>query len=652
MTEPRSLAAHLRGWSDAQRMQLFEWRPDLMTPAPRSSAQLAARATTTASVARALDFLTAWELRVLAALLDGTSARTDVVAALPGSEAAIDRLSQLALIWGQDRLRPVGTVAQIGISPDPTATPTPPTLATTPIDPTHVARAAGGAAFDFVRRTELLLEHWGLRPPGVLKAGGLGVRELRASAVLLGVEAQDAALVVEVAAEARLIGQGQSRATGPAWMPTTDFDDWMLLDNPQRWARLAQAWLDSPRFVAGWRSKDTQGRSLNAFDPALSRRWLPQARRDVLGALALLGPDEALAAGTGAASLVAYLRWSAPRRPGSGETVASSIVAEAARLGLVALGALTPPGRALLARDDAAAVIEAHLPRPVEQILIQADLTAVSHGPLTTEIGTRLGLVADVESRGAATVYRFTQDSIRRGLDAGLSSAEITAFLHQVSASPVPQALDYLVNDMARRFGNVRLGQARCYVRADDETALTELMAHASAATLGLRRLAPTVAVSELDITTVLTRLRDSGAAPALEAADGTLKVVKPEQMRSKQRYDPRSAAFTQARQIAQRQSAIDLIKSGDRAERERPPGAAATSSADVIALLSEAAASETPVWLYYLDAQGRSNERVVRPQALRAGVLTSYDEVTGQSLDVSVHRIRSASLAPASAGP
>ncbi|HNM98406.1 MAG TPA: helicase-associated domain-containing protein, partial [Marmoricola sp.] len=412
MTEPRSLADHLRGWSDAQRMQMFEWRPDLIAPAPRSSAQLAARATTTASVARALDFLTAWELRVLAALLDGTSARTDVVAALPGSEAAIDRLSQLALIWGQDRLRPVGTVAQIGISPDPTATPTPPTLATTPIDPTHVARAAGGAAFDFVRRTELLLEHWGLRPPGVLKAGGLGVRELRASAVLLGVEAQDAALVVEVAAEARLIGQGQSRATGPAWMPTTDFDDWMLLDNPQRWARLAQAWLDSPRFVAGWRSKDTQGRSLNAFDPALSRRWLPQARRDVLGALALLGPDEALAAGTGAASLVAYLRWSAPRRPGSGETVASSIVAEAARLGLVALGALTPPGRALLARDDAAAVIEAHLPRPVEQILIQADLTAVAPGPLTTEIGIRLGLVADVESRGAATVYRFTQDSI------------------------------------------------------------------------------------------------------------------------------------------------------------------------------------------------------------------------------------------------
>ena len=51
-----------------------------------------------------------------------------------------------------------------------------------------VDRAAAGAAFELVRRTELLLDRWGTHPPPALKAGGLGVRDLRAAAALLHVE--------------------------------------------------------------------------------------------------------------------------------------------------------------------------------------------------------------------------------------------------------------------------------------------------------------------------------------------------------------------------------------------------------------------------------------------------------------------------------
>ena len=47
--EPRSLADELRTWDDEARLALLTLRPDLVTPAPRSSGQLAARATTLVS---------------------------------------------------------------------------------------------------------------------------------------------------------------------------------------------------------------------------------------------------------------------------------------------------------------------------------------------------------------------------------------------------------------------------------------------------------------------------------------------------------------------------------------------------------------------------------------------------------------------------
>ncbi|UUZ57809.1 hypothetical protein [Nocardioides sp. B-3] len=47
-----------------------------------------------------------------------------------------------------------------------------PELATTERDAELVDRTAGGAAFDVVRRTELLLDHWGLEPPRPCAAAG------------------------------------------------------------------------------------------------------------------------------------------------------------------------------------------------------------------------------------------------------------------------------------------------------------------------------------------------------------------------------------------------------------------------------------------------------------------------------------------------
>ena len=70
-----------------------------------------------------------------------------------------------------------------------------PPLATASRSATLVDRAAAGAAYELVHRTELLLDEWSARPPTVLRQGGLGVRDLKATAALLHADERVAALL-------------------------------------------------------------------------------------------------------------------------------------------------------------------------------------------------------------------------------------------------------------------------------------------------------------------------------------------------------------------------------------------------------------------------------------------------------------------------
>ena len=108
------------------------------------------------------------------------------------------------------------------------------------------ARTAAGAAFEVVRRLELLLDHWGAHPPGELRAGGLGVRELKAAALHLHVDEPTAALLVEVAAEARLLAARFDDDGNAVYAPTDDFDAWTRLATAERWSRVARVWWCSP----------------------------------------------------------------------------------------------------------------------------------------------------------------------------------------------------------------------------------------------------------------------------------------------------------------------------------------------------------------------------------------------------------------------
>ncbi len=526
----------------------------------------------------------------------------------------------------------------------------PPTLAFSERPQEAVDRAAAGAAFELVRRTELLLDRWGTHPPPALKAGGLGIRYLRGAASLLHVETAVAALVIETAFAAGLLDQGMADEADAAWLPTETYDGWQVGDTAQRWVTLTRAWLANPRLVSavGGRIGD---KPVNALSPDLARSWLVEVRSDVLAELGRLSDDQVLAPGTGLASVVERMRWRRPRRPAARLEQVTPVLAEAALLGITGLDGLSSFGRALLfsaesaeASSRAAGLLEALLPAPVDHVLLQADLTAIAPGPLEADLARQLALVADVESRGGATVYRFAASSVRRAFDAGWSAGEVHDFVAATSRTPVPQSLTYLIDDVSRRFGTLRAGHADSFLRSDDETALTELLHATGAEALRLRRIAPTVLVSDLPLGTLLPRIRELGLAPVVEAIDGTVRVARPDVFRARSQRR-RTSAESGVRTAARAAAVVAAIRAGDRTAASRPTrGVSASTPADVIAMLRQAAESQGVLVIGYVGNDGTVAERTVTPERVEGGQLTAYDERSDSSRSFAIHRITAVS--------
>lgn len=507
--------------------------------------------------------------------------------------------------------------------------------------PTTVARAAAGQAFSVLRGVEELLEHWSDDPAAVLRNGGLGVRDLRRASQVMDTDEDTTALYLEVTRAAGLIGTDH-RLEGE-WLPTREYDLWRQRTPERRWLQLARAWLGSDRVASLTGSRDSGGRVRNVLGPGLVRPAAPQARRDVLtemgAAEAGLAPTEG--------SLAARLDWRRPRRQSPVYTeLVSAAVTEAAALGLTGMGALAEHTRPLLAGDEetAARVLSAELPQPLDYVLVQGDLTAVAPGPLVTELARELALTADVESTGGATVYRFTEDSVRRALDAGRGVADITGLLERHSRTPLPQALRYLVSDVGRRHGRLRTGSASSYLRCDEPALLAELVADRRAADLELLLLAPTVVVSGLNRAALTERLRQLGYHPVPESGDGTMRLSRPEVRRA----EPEPSSPSENAPTAElTQAAVRALRAGDEAANiaripvSLPEGGTAGSRATaVMEVLAEAAEGERRVWIGYTDTDGRQVSRIVEPTRVDGGFLTAYDTTRDAVHRFAIHRI------------
>ncbi|MFC8626999.1 helicase C-terminal domain-containing protein [Streptomyces anulatus] len=531
-------------------------------------------------------------------------------------------------------------------------------------DPQAVDRAAAGQAFTALSTVEELLKLWNGGGPAILRAGGLSVRELKRAANSLDVTEPIAAFWIELTYGAGLLatdGEPDER-----YAPTPASDEWLDLSAEDRWTHLATAWLAATRTPGLVGGQDAKGRALSALGPELDRSAAPDVRRRVLALFAELPPGTAPDAET----LLRRLRWERPLRggatpqaatgPGEGADLRSRLALwtlnEAELLGITGRGALSSQARALLDEgpDAAAARLAPLIPEPLDHVLLQADLTAVAPGPLERPLAETLSVLADVESKGGATVYRFTPGSVRRALDAGQAAADLHAFLAAHSRTPVPQPLSYLIDDVARRHGHLRIGSASAYVRCDDEAVLNEILADRRSTGLRLRRLAPTVLASQSDPGSLLEALRDMGYAPAAESAEGDVLITRAGARRTPPRTPP--APVPEGPPTPDDTllgAAVRAIRAGDtaatviRKETSEDPSSTTpagslprTTPAETLATVQAAAMTGSAVWIGYVNADGAASQRVIAPVRVEGGFVTAYDHTADEVRTYPLHRI------------
>ncbi|MEU5779664.1 helicase-associated domain-containing protein [Micromonospora lupini] len=606
-----------------------------------------------------------------------------LLVAVPAGSSTASGTVELPREVGLLLRRDTGPLGPLRTSPPPVATP--------PREPKAVDSAGAGQTMEVVRHTEGLLEQLAAEPAPVLRSGGIGVRDLRRLARTAGLDEPTTALLLEVAYAAGLAGELEmpGSTTGrygadQQVLPTGGYEVWRAASLAQRWEHLARAWLTMTRQVGLVGRRDDRDRPITALSAEAERASAPATRRAVLGVLADLEPATAASP----EEVQALLDWRAPRRSRGREAAHREVLAEAAQLGVTGLGALTSYGRLLLGEltsadepggdplglhadvesgdpSSAARALDALLPAPVDHFLVQADLTVVVPGPPEPALAAELEATTEPESAGGASVHRVTTASVRRALDAGYTADDLHELFRRRSRTPVPQGLSYLVDDVARKHGGLRVGSAGAYLRSDDEALLTEVLADRRLESLTLRRLAPTVLSTPYQVSRMLGALRDAGYAPVQEDGTGGTMLSRPRIRRAPARVgvttrtlDPLAAPKLPMPRLL---GVVEHIRRGDaaaRAARRAPAvvrgGAAglgggpvpAHTHSEALAVLQQAVRDKALVWVGYVDAHGATASRLVKPVSIGAGYLRAEDERTEMLHTFALHRITAAVLA------
>ena len=598
-------------------------------------------------IADLIDGLNEAQLDVLDKLLEGSPmGRTRDAAPGAPADRPVPQLLATGLLRRIDAEtvilpRHVGQVLR-GEHPGPMQLTSPdPVVSTTTAD--DVDASAAGAVIDLLRELDVVLQTLGAAPVSELRSGGLGIRDVKRLAKGTGIDEPRLGLILEVAAAAGLIASGMpdpQPAVGdaPYWAPTVATERFTAMSAPERWHLLAGTWLDLPGRPALIGSRGPDAKTYGALTDLLYSTAAPLDRRLLLGMLCELPPGAGVDAATASAALIwRRPRWSRRLQP---QPVAD-LLAESHALGLVGRGAISTPGRALLDEagdpEKALQAMNRAMPAPIDHFLVQADLTVVVPGPLRRDLADDLATVATVESAGTAMVYRISEQSIRHALDIGKTRDWMHDLFGRHSKTPVPQGLTYLIDDVARRHGQLRIGMAASFVRCEDPTLLAQAVA-VVAEKLQLRALAPTVAVSPAPIAEVLVALRGAGFAPAAEDSSGSIVDVRPRgarvptpQRRRPYRSAPRPSSET-----------LNAVVSVLRKITAAPFGNIRIDPAVTMSLLQRAARDQDTLVIGYLDAAGVATQRVVSPISVRGGQLVAFDSASGRLRDFAIHRITS----------
>jgi hypothetical protein len=507
-------------------------------------------------------------------------------------------------------------------------------------DKKQVDLAAIANVSTVLRWVEELLNFWAQEPADSLRAGGLGVRDLKILSTHLGVDDACTAFVAELAYLSSLI----SIDANDQILPSNKFDMWLMQSPADRWQALASQWLITSR-VSGLVGR-MESKNVAALGPELDRVNASKVR-----GLTLLLLKENPGVSPEWNSFKSVLDWRAPLRRNSSlqDELAEWTLREAEWLGITGQGAISKYGIGFLNGDDLD-LINQDLPKTVDHILIQSDNTAIAPGPLEHEISQSLAMMAEIESRGGATVYRFSEATIRRALDHGKTGDEIKSFLAKTSKTPMPQPLEYLIADVAKKHGKLRVGNTSSFIRCEDIALISQIINDKKLEILGLRRIAPEVVICQMDATDAMRILRESGYLPAGESANGMMLTgVKSNRALTKPR-PPRVIGEVEIPTEESLVAAIRSLRTGEKSTHRQTrlrqvanealgalPRTTANETMDV---LQQFISEEKTLSIGYADNNGGVTHRIVDPIRISAGALIARDHATGEVQSFRIPRI------------
>jgi hypothetical protein len=325
---------------------------------------------------------------------------------------------------------------------------------------------AGISAFETVQAiTELVIE-LEQRYVKEVGRGQVGLPELKRLALHLGRDVDYARLLYSLAQMASLIGIADKR-----WQISSEYSNWLTSSTQERWQLLASAWLTLLGEIAASELAGTKNLK-SAF-----AETFPLANEGVLTFMSRLSK---LAELIGITSGHEVASWFKPLLEGKSK--------------------------------EAFLMLQNHLPKIQNKIIVQADLTIIAVGPLPTDKELKLRRFVETERIGIASTYRISTLSVTFGLETGLTEADIRALLTELSGIPLPQPVDYLIKEAACRFGRLVLVEIPngTHIQSSESILLTQILNDSTLRTISIIKVNENTLESRFEQDIVYYQLRES----------------------------------------------------------------------------------------------------------------------------------------------
>lgn len=308
-------------------------------------------------------------------------------------------------------------------------------------------RATRERALSLISRLDELLDLIDTTGLRAIARGGISAGDITRVAATVGDLPGELSDLVALLAEANLIAR-----TDQHWH-AADLTGWQKADSASRWLLLAQAWLTaiSSELRDALHERRAWGARLREYfdwQYPLDNHWLTDDLDRNLALADLLG---------------------------------LSVDANRSELATLLLD-----GR----HGEAVALLQSHIPAHIDSVMLQSDLTIIAPGPLRPDLEAQLRLYALVESRSLASTYRLNPGLISRAMDAGATAESIEAFLASISSTGIPQPVAYLIADIGKKHGSIRVRPTgpTTVIRCSDESLARRVNADSNLTVLELTR--------------------------------------------------------------------------------------------------------------------------------------------------------------------